>query len=109
MESYKKGATNGTTEVNGSGSRSASLADSANTGEKLASLAKPKPTPLVVKSTKANRKGVLNAFEQYAQVIQATVKPHPHQGGVGTQIQKWGKLRDDIKALRRGGMLESCL
>ncbi|KAK0612238.1 heme peroxidase [Immersiella caudata] len=98
MESYKNGATNGSKEVNGS--KTPSSASSIDTGEKLASLAKPRPTPLVVQSTTADRKGVKNAFEQYAQVVQATVKPLPHQGGAGTKTQKWGKLTDDIKTLR---------
>jgi hypothetical protein len=99
MESYKNGATNGSKEVNGSKS-STSASSASDTGVKLASLAKPKPTPLVVQHTKADRKGVKNAFAQYAQVVQATVTPLPHQGGVGTKTQKWGKLTDDIKTLR---------
>ncbi|KAK0649852.1 heme peroxidase [Cercophora newfieldiana] len=102
MESYKNGATNGAKEVNGS--KTASSASSIDVGEKLASLAKPKPSPPVVQSTKADRKGVKNAFEQYAQVVQATVKPFPHQGGVGTKTMKWGKLTDDLKTLRRADL-----
>jgi linoleate 10R-lipoxygenase len=105
MESHKNGATNGAQEVNGS--KTASSTSSIDTGEKLASLAKPRPTPLDVKPTKADRKGVKNAFEQYAQVVQATVKPLPHQGGAGTKIQKWGKLTDDIRTLRAAGTLVS--
>jgi len=103
MEPYKNGATNGSKEVNGSNAASSS-SSSIETGEKLASHAKPRPSPLDVKPTKADRKGVKNAFDQYAQVIQATVKPLPHQGGVGTKTMKWGKLTDDIKTLRAAGM-----
>ncbi|KAL2021894.1 hypothetical protein VTK56DRAFT_6489 [Thermocarpiscus australiensis] len=74
--------------------------NSTDFGEKLASRAKPKPTPLKVKPTKADRKGITNAFEQYGQVIQATVQPLPNQVGGGTKGRKWGKLKDDIKTLR---------
>jgi len=103
MEPYKNGATTGSEAVNGSKSSAPSTA-SVDTGEKLASLAKPKPTPRIIKSTKADRKGVKNVFEQYAQVIQATVQPLPTQDGTGTKKKEWGKILDDLKGLRGAGM-----
>lgn len=74
-------------------------------GERLSSKAKPKPNPLKLKPTKADRKGVANAFERHSQVLQARVKPLPTQAGTGTfyETPRWGKLRDDLKALRVAG------
>ncbi|KAH6847782.1 heme peroxidase [Chaetomium sp. MPI-CAGE-AT-0009] len=71
-------------------------------GERLAGKAKPKPGALKLKSTKADNKGVANAFERHSQVLQARVKPLPTQNGGGTfyETPRWGKLRDDIKTLR---------
>ncbi|KAL2192551.1 heme peroxidase [Corynascus similis CBS 632.67] len=75
---------------------------SVDTGEKLASQAKPKPVALKLKPTKANKQGVANAFEHYGQVIQAKVQPLPNQNqlGMGTAPKRWGKLKDDLKTLR---------
>ncbi|KAK3900043.1 linoleate diol synthase [Staphylotrichum tortipilum] len=71
-------------------------------GERLAGKAKPKPAKPKQKPTKADKKGVANAFKQHGQVLQAVVKPLPNQGGAGTFYEKkrWGKLRDDVKTLR---------
>jgi linoleate 10R-lipoxygenase len=102
MATYTNG-TNGTSAVNGKSSGSATTASSIDSGERLASHAKPKPTVYKVKSTKATREGIESTFEQYGQVIRATVAPGPHQGGIGTASKKWGKLFDDIKALRLAG------
>lgn len=79
---------------------------SVDTGEKLASQAKPKPVALKLKPTKANKQGVANAFEHYGQVIQAKVQPLPNQNqlGTGTAPKRWGKLKDDLKTLRSAGM-----
>ena len=80
--------------------RSTSLADH---GEKIASKAKPRPGPRKVKPTKANREGVTNAFEEHGQIMRAEIRPYATQGGSGTFGRKWGKLKDDIKALRLAG------
>ncbi|KAK3385880.1 heme peroxidase [Podospora didyma] len=100
MSSYQNGAsaTNGANGVK----PSSSTATSIDSGEKLATHAKPKPVPLKLKPTKADRKGVANAFERHGQVIHAVVQPLPNQGGAGTfsENKKWGKLKDDLKNLR---------
>ena len=74
-------------------------------GERLSSKAKPKPNALKLKPTKADKEGVANAFERHSQIIQARVKPLPTQAGVGTfyETPRWGKLRNDVKALRIAG------
>ncbi|KAL2127864.1 hypothetical protein VTI74DRAFT_10040 [Chaetomium olivicolor] len=92
--------TNGAAAVNNVAN--ASSTTSVDIGEKLASRAKPKPTPLKLKHTKPDRQGVANALERYGQVVHAKVKPLPNQAGAGTfsETKRWGKLRDDIKALR---------
>ncbi|KAK3293120.1 heme peroxidase [Chaetomium fimeti] len=71
-------------------------------GERLAGKSKPKPNAPKLKPTKADSKGVANAFERHSQVLQARVKPLPTQAGAGTfyETARWGRLRDDIKALR---------
>lgn len=101
---YQNGekAANGANGVHGS--VHASSKKSSDT-EKLASRASPKPSPRVLKPTKADREGVANAFERYGQVIHATVQPLPNQGGAGTfsEAKKWGKLKADIKQLRSAG------
>ncbi|KAK0714040.1 heme peroxidase [Lasiosphaeria miniovina] len=101
MASYQNGssATNGSEKTNGSKLPARS---SSSHGERLASQAKPKPAPLKLKQTKANREGVTNAFERYGQVIHAAVEPLPVQGGAGTfsENKKWTKLRTDLKNLR---------
>ncbi|KAL2163210.1 hypothetical protein VTH06DRAFT_5266 [Thermothelomyces fergusii] len=89
--------TNGTVKADSISSSSTSSIDK---GEKLASKAKLKPTPRKVKPTGADRKGVANAFEQYAQVIQAKVEPLANQAGAGTAPPRWGKLSTDLKTLR---------
>ncbi|KAK1757000.1 putative linoleate diol synthase with cytochrome P450 domain [Echria macrotheca] len=102
MATYTNGTngTNGASAVNGKSSASSTTASAIDSGERLASHAKPKPTAFQVKSTKATREGIENTFEQYGQVIRATVAPGPHQGGIGTASKKWGKRFDDIRALR---------
>jgi hypothetical protein len=74
-------------------------------GERLAGKAKPKPNALKLEPTKADKKGVANAFERHSQVLQARVKPLPTQAGTGTFYEnpRWGKLRNDLKALRIAG------
>jgi hypothetical protein len=96
---------NGAEVVNGI-SHASSATTTVDTGEKLASRANPKPAPLKLKPTNADRQGVANAFERHAQVIHAKVKPLPNQTGAGTfyETKRWGKLRDDIKTLRSAGM-----
>ena len=76
-------------------------------GERLASKTKPRPSALKIKPATADKQGVANAFERYAQVIHARAKPLPTQAGAGTfyETKRWGKLRDDIKALRSAGTL----
>ena len=108
MASYTNGTNdasatkdNGVVTEKAPSSTSSSSAD--DSGEKLASHAKPKPTVYKAKPTKATREGVESAFEQYGQVIRATFQPGPHQGGVGTTGKKWGKLLDDLKGLRGAG------
>ncbi|KAK4120585.1 heme peroxidase [Parathielavia appendiculata] len=80
----------------------ASSTPSIDTGEKVASRANPKPTALKLAPTNADRHGVANAFERYAQVIHAKVQPLPNQapGGAGTEPKRWGKIKNDIKTLR---------
>jgi hypothetical protein len=80
---------------------------SVDSGEKLSSLAKPRPAAPKPKSTKADKQGVANAFERHGQLLHARVKPLPHQNGAGTfyETARWGKLRNDIKSLRAAGML----
>jgi len=97
--------TNGADKVNGASH--ASSTTPIEIGERLAGKAKPKPATPKLKPTKADKKGVANAFEQHGQVLQAVVKPLPNQGGAGTFYEKkrWGKLRDDVKSLRSSGML----
>ncbi|KAK4101146.1 heme peroxidase, partial [Parathielavia hyrcaniae] len=92
---------NGADVVNGTSH--ASSAPSTDKCENLASRAQPKPVPLKLKPTKADRQGVANAFEHYAQVIHAKVQPLPNQapGGAGTEPKQWGKLKNDLKTLRR--------
>jgi len=74
--------------------------------ERLASQVKPKPTPRKVKPTKSDKKGVANALERYAQIVQATVRPAPNQEGPEpvNEPRKWGKLKQDLKTLRSAGM-----
>lgn len=89
-------------------SSTASSVSAADKAERLASKAKPRPGPLKLKPTKADKKGVANAFERHGQVIQARVKPLPNQSGTaGTfyETKRWGKLRDDLKTLRIAGKL----
>lgn len=88
------------------GSSHASALTPIDIGEKLASRAKPKPTPLKHKPTKPNRQGVANALERYGQIIHAAVQPLPNQEGAGTfsEDKKWGKLSNDLKTLRLAGM-----
>ena len=76
-------------------------------GERLASKTKPRPSALKIKPATADKQGVANAFERYAQVMHARAKPLPTQAGAGTfyETKRWGKLRDDIKALRSAGTL----
>lgn len=83
-----------------------SLKSPVDTGEKLSSRAKPQPRPLKLKPTKADRQGVANAFERHGQLLHSRIQPLPHQNGAGTfyETPRWGKLRDDIKALRSAGM-----
>jgi hypothetical protein len=73
--------------------------------EKLASQAKPKPTPRKVMPTKSDKEGVANALERCAQIVQATIKPAPNQEGPGpvNEPRKWGKLKQDLKTLRSAG------
>lgn len=103
---YQNGekATNGTAvaAVNGSDHASSSSID---VGERIASRAKPKPSLLKFKPTKADKQGVANALERHGQVIHSVVQPLPNQQGAGTfsEDKKWGKLRDDLKALRSAG------
>lgn len=112
MASYTNAASaaNGDSATKGNGvttekpSSSTVPESSVDSGEKLASHAKPKPTVYKTNQTKATRGAVENAFEQYGQIIRATFQPGPHQGGTGTSGKKWGKLLDDIKALRAAGM-----
>ncbi len=102
-------ATNGE-KVNGAGAVNGASGASPTTpidiGERLASRTKPKPDPLKLKPTKADKQGVANAFERYGQLMHARVKPLPTQNGAaGTfyETKRWGKLRDDLKALRIAG------
>lgn len=92
--------TNGAMKEESVGSSSAA---SINKGEKLASKAKPKPTPRKVKPTTADRKGVANAFEKHGQVIHAKVEPLATQVGAGTAPPRWGKLSTDLRTLRSKG------
>ncbi|KAK3940862.1 heme peroxidase [Diplogelasinospora grovesii] len=88
--------------INGA-SKNASHKSSAEPWERLASQAKPRPTPDKIKPHGANRAGVTNAFEYYGQVIQTAHRPFPVQTGDGSTFiteKKWGKFRDDIKTLR---------
>lgn len=98
------GKTNGASDVTRSVDRVGSPAPT-ETGEKLASKAKPKPTPRKIKPTNPDRHGVANAFEQYGQVLHARVKPLPNQlmanGMTFYETRRWGKLKDDIMTLRR--------
>ncbi|KAL1836745.1 hypothetical protein VTJ49DRAFT_4720 [Mycothermus thermophilus] len=73
-----------------------------DTAERLASQAKPRPKPRKIKPTKADKEGVANALEQHAQILHARIKPLPNQIGSGTfdETKRWGKLRNDLKALR---------
>ncbi|KAL2266768.1 hypothetical protein VTJ83DRAFT_6120 [Remersonia thermophila] len=75
-----------------------------NAGERLASQSFPKPKPRKIKPTKADKEGVANALEQHAQIVHARIKPLPNQIGSGTfdEAPRWGKLRNDLKALRSG-------
>jgi linoleate 10R-lipoxygenase len=106
MASYQNGssAANGVEAVDGS--KNGASKSSIDPAEKLASHAKPKPTPIELKPTKANRVGVANLFDRYSQVLQSEVQPLPNQGGAGTfsENKKWGKLRGDLKRLRFAGM-----
>jgi hypothetical protein len=97
-------------KVNGvNGASHASPTTPINIGERLASKAKPKPSPLKLKPTTPDKKGVANAFERYGQLMHARVKPLPTQNGAaGTfyETKRWGKIRDDIFALRGAGTSE---
>jgi hypothetical protein len=99
---------NGASKV--SSYNSSSSAGSVDTGEKLASHAKPKPALLKLKPTGPDRQGVANALERYAQVLHAKVVPLPNQtGGNGSTFytgKRWGKLRADLRTLRSAGMLD---
>jgi len=104
MATYQNGgsATNGATN----GLKSASSGSAAvpiTTGERLASKAHPRPKPILTKSLKPTREGVANAFDKYAQVIQARVHPLPNQVGITTFGKTWGGLGADIKSLRAAG------
>ncbi len=96
---------NGTSTVNAI--NGASPTTPIEIGERLATKTKPKPSPLKIKPATADKQGVANAFERYAQVMHARAKPLPTQAGAGTfyEGKRWGKLRDDIKALRSAGTL----
>ncbi|KAH6616000.1 heme peroxidase [Chaetomium sp. MPI-SDFR-AT-0129] len=86
-----------------SASSTAISVSAADKAERLASQSKPKPSALKLKPTKADKKGIANAFERHGQVIQARVKPLPNQSGTaGTfyETKRWGRLRDDLKTLR---------
>ncbi|KAK0624973.1 heme peroxidase [Bombardia bombarda] len=111
MATYQNGgsATNGTNgyhSTNGAGavngSKTVSSASYADHGERLASHAKPKPSALDLGPTGADRKGIKNAFDIHAQLIQASVQPLPNQQGAGTfsENKKWGKFKNDVKTLR---------
>jgi len=101
MASYHNGA-----ESNGSKGPAATVTPLDPGGERVSGQAKPKPTPLNRPSFKADRKGVENAFEEYGQIIQNSIRPLPNQSLGGTKGKKWGKLTDDLKMLRVAGMSE---
>ncbi|AEO59650.1 hypothetical protein MYCTH_2094824 [Thermothelomyces thermophilus ATCC 42464] len=94
---HNRGKANGAVGVDSINANSTASVDKA---EKLASKAKPKPVPLKLKPTKADRKGVANAFERHAQVIHAKVEPPASQAGAGTAPRRWGKLSTVLKTLR---------
>lgn len=98
-------AINGTTVTAVSGSSHSTLPASTGAVESLAGQAKPTPTLLKLKPTRADKQGVANALERHGQLIHPTVQPLPSQVGGGTfsENKKWGKLRDDLKALRSAG------
>ena len=108
MSAYQNGSS-GSSAVNGHKSETPARTADSNSKhwERLATQTNPKPTPLELKPTPANRNGVANAFERFPQVIQSTVQPLPNQQGAGTFSEngKWGKFRNDITTLRLAGKL----
>ncbi|KAM7213392.1 hem peroxidase [Rhypophila decipiens] len=98
---------NGTNGTNGHGplsndTKAVTPSNHEDQSERVASQAKPRPSPRKVAHTKPTKEGVANAFDEHRQIIQATVHPLPTQQGAGTfsENKRWGKFKDDLKTLR---------